>query len=168
MVTQRGICSNDGPSSRPILSVASLLGDPSPAPFGRSLLPFWSPTDGRVRSLGTCPTDPARPLSCTIRMFSAISRVVLAPSSVSMGSVEDSLNDAGKERIPVGFPPAKHSLGCRVRSYTRFRVLSQSKASRIGYCYPVLTVYLRFPPVSHSAMVTARFVRHYDGSLPIL
>ena len=52
-----------------------------------------------------CPTDPVCALPCANRILSAISRVVLAPSSISMGSIEDSLEDPGRERTPVGFPP---------------------------------------------------------------
>ena len=46
--------------------------------------------------------------------LSAIFHVVLAPWSVSIGSVEDSLDEPGNECTPMGTLPANRSLGVRV------------------------------------------------------
>ena len=60
------------------------------------------------------------------------------PSSVSIGSVDDSLDEPGNERTPTGTLPVNRSLGIRVRSCTRFCVRNLSSASGSGtvtlYC----------------------------------
>ena len=70
--------------------------------------------------------------------LSTIFRVVFAPSSVSIGSVDDSLDEPGNERTLTGTLPVNRSLGVRVRSYTRFCVRNLSSASGSGtvtrYC----------------------------------
>ena len=92
----------------------------------------WEMVSGRYPSESEC----TRPLA--MRMLSTILHVVLAPSSVSIGSVEDFLNKPGNERTPTGTLPANRSLGVRVRSYTRFCIRNLSSASGSGtvtlYC----------------------------------
>ena len=92
----------------------------------------WEMVSGRYPSESEC----TRPLAT--RMLSTILRVVLAPSSISIGSVEDSLDEPGNEHTPTGTLPVNLSLGIRVRSYTRFCIHNLSSASGSGmvtlYC----------------------------------
>ena len=92
----------------------------------------WEMVSGRYPSESEC----TRPLAT--RTLSTILRVVFAPSSISIGSVKDSLDEPGNERTPMGTLPANRSLGVRVRSYTRFCVCNLSSTSGSGtvtlYC----------------------------------
>ena len=97
---------------------------------------------GRYPSESEC-TQPL--VTCTL---STIFHVVFAPSSVSIGSVEDSLDEPGNEHTPMGTLPANQSLGVRVRSYTRFYIRHLSNASRSG----MVTLYCPLT-LSHSSPV---------------
>ena len=87
---------------------------------------------GRYPSESEC----TQPLAT--RTLSTILHVVFAPSSVSIGFIDDSLDEPGNERTLTGTLPVNRSLGIRVRSYTRFCIRNLSSASRSGtvtlYC----------------------------------
>ena len=87
---------------------------------------------------GRCPSESECTQPLVTRTLSTILRIVFAPSSVSIGSVDDSFDEPGNECTPTGTLPVNRSLGIRLRSYTQFCISNLSSASGSGtvtlYC----------------------------------